>query len=123
MNLTSLHWNMRNYTVLYLFSGPILFRAVCVCITSIIYHFRQKNKGTFALFPFLFFKQLLQIWLCPQGEVGKAVFAAQVHFSRGRQYSQGSYLHCNWLLAGQDSCFNLNQRQLLWRWLIRNRSC
>ena len=47
---------------------------------------------------------------------------SEVHFSRGHQYSQGSYLHCNWLLAVWYSCFNLNPRQSLWRWLTWNRS-
>lgn len=44
---------------------------------------------------------------------------SDVHFSRGH----GFCFHCRWSLAGWYSCFDLNPRQLLWKWLRRTRSC
>lgn len=73
--------------------------------------------------PFLFFRLLLQVWWCIQGEVGNNVFALWSLFLKGISIFTQIYLHCNWPLGGWYSCFNLNPRQLLWRWLTRNRSC
>lgn len=42
---------------------------------------------------------------------------------KGAWDSPGLCLHCHWSLAGWHSCFDLNPRQLLWKWLSRNGSC
>lgn len=69
------------------------------------------------------YKFLLQVWLCPMGEVGNHVFAQWCPFLKGAWDSHGFCFHCHWSLAGWYSCFDLNPWQLLWKWLSRTRSC
>lgn len=64
--------------------------------------------------PFLFFKLLLQIWLCPQGEVRNDVFALGSPFLKGTSILTW-ILFTLWLVTGclvqlfqlktQDSCY------------------